>query len=314
MGRRDVYLQPHAPDPVLSEETVLELARRHVGRVEAVTEIDESGGEARVYVVDDAVVVKTQRPPRLRPRTSLAKEAVLLGQLAGALEATVPTLFGYGRDEAPEGMVEYLCMSRVPGRAVAQLAGPPSRAVLHELGEVLRSLHRTEMPRDAELIPGDTGSADLRNRIEGAFDEVLAGLVAVPAAVTLPLPADRIADRALRALPIGLGRRLAVLHSNPGPTHTFAGEDGRFTGLIDFGDAYRSHPALDLVRWPRAADRVALREGYLRDSPVDAEFEAVWTVAMVHADLAVLCNRRHFPPGAVTAEAANDLLARLAQV
>lgn len=314
MGRRDVYLQPHAPDPVLSEQTVLELARSHVGRAEAVTAIDESGGEARVYVVDEAVVVKTQRPPRLRPRTSLAKEAALLRQLAGPLEAKVPALFGHGRVQAPEGMVEYLCMSRVSGRAVAQGSGRPPRAVLHQLGEVLRSLHRIEMPGEAELIPADTGPADLRKRLEGAFDDVLAGLVAVPTAVTLPLPPDRIADRALRALPTGLGAPMVVLHSNPGPTHTFVGEDGRFTGLIDFGDAYRSHSALDLVRWPRADDRLALREGYLRDSQVDAEFEAVWTVAMVHADLAVLCNQRHSPPGAVTAEAADDLLVRLAQV
>jgi len=68
-----VYLQPGAADPVLSPATVLALARRHLPAAAAVTGVDESGGEARAYLVDDDVVVKTQRPHRLRPRTSLAK-------------------------------------------------------------------------------------------------------------------------------------------------------------------------------------------------------------------------------------------------
>ena len=39
-----------------------------------------------------------------------------------------------------------------------------------------------------------------------------------------------------------------LLHSNPGPTQVFVDPaNGRFRGLIDFGDSYLSHPALDLV-------------------------------------------------------------------
>src|SRR6185369_9281039 len=82
MGRADVYPQPEAGDPVLADYVVLDLARRHVHDAVRVTTVDESGGEARVYIIDDAVVVKTQRPNRLRPRTSLAKEAYLLDHLA----------------------------------------------------------------------------------------------------------------------------------------------------------------------------------------------------------------------------------------
>jgi hygromycin-B 7''-O-kinase len=67
--------------------------------------------------VDEQVVVKTQRPHRVRPRTSLAKEARLLTYLAGPLAGRIPALFGYGRTETAEGSVEYLVMSRVPGQA-----------------------------------------------------------------------------------------------------------------------------------------------------------------------------------------------------
>jgi hypothetical protein len=71
----DIYSQPHAADPVLEERTVLDLVRRHGVRCSALTGVDETGGEARVYVLDDQLMLKVQRPHRLRPRTSLEKEA-----------------------------------------------------------------------------------------------------------------------------------------------------------------------------------------------------------------------------------------------
>src|SRR5437773_7714365 len=97
VGRADVYVQPGAADPVLSPAKVLALARRHVPAAAAVSGVDESGGEARAYLVDDDVVVKTQRPHRLRPRTSLAKEAYLLDTLGSRLGAQIPRLFGYDK-------------------------------------------------------------------------------------------------------------------------------------------------------------------------------------------------------------------------
>jgi hypothetical protein len=74
----DTYSQPDAPDPVLADDRVLELVRRHAGSARKVTFIDESGGEARAYMCDDDLVLKTQRPQQLRPRTSLEKEAFIL--------------------------------------------------------------------------------------------------------------------------------------------------------------------------------------------------------------------------------------------
>jgi hygromycin-B 7''-O-kinase len=67
MVYRDTYSQPNAPDPVLDHELVLALVRRHAPGAKAVTAVDETGGEARAYAVDADLILKTQRPHRLRP-------------------------------------------------------------------------------------------------------------------------------------------------------------------------------------------------------------------------------------------------------
>ena len=84
---------------------------RHGVRGAAVTGIDETGGEARVYVIDEPLVVKVQRPHRLRPRTSLEKEAFFLHQLSAHPDIVVPQVLGYGRHDT----IEYLVMTRMPG-------------------------------------------------------------------------------------------------------------------------------------------------------------------------------------------------------
>jgi len=63
------------------------------------------------------------------------------------------------------------------------------------------------------------------------------------------------------------------LHSNPGPTHVFTDPECRFTGLIDFGDAYAAHPALDLRSWPDPEDRLLLREAYLDGRTAEVEWD-----------------------------------------
>ena len=107
----DMYSQPNAADPVLEERTVLDIVRRHGVRCSAVTSIDETGGEARAYVLDDNLVLKVQRPHRLRPRTSLEKEAFFLHQLAAYPDIVVPHVLGYGRHDN----IEYIVMTRMPG-------------------------------------------------------------------------------------------------------------------------------------------------------------------------------------------------------
>src|SRR5579872_3917297 len=99
-------------DPVLDFNRVMELARRHVSSAQSVTDVDETGGEARAYAIDAAYIFKTQRPHRVRPRTSLEKEVIHLRELAQfAPEINVPRVLGYGREDD----VEYILMTRMPG-------------------------------------------------------------------------------------------------------------------------------------------------------------------------------------------------------
>lgn len=270
---KDIYLHPDAPDPVLPEEFVLRLARRHAPRAERVLEVDESGGEARTYAVDGSLIVKTQRPHRLRTRTSLHKEAFFLGQLRGLREISVPTVLGYGE----EAGVEYSVMSRMQGTAVVNegLAGSARRAVLEDLGEMLRRIHGIDQLPFAEsgLLPQDDPESGLRERLRDGFSSALVTLLSHPERWTLPFSPEDVLSRALTVLPDS--RRQSALHSNPGPTHTFV-EDGRLAGVIDFGDAFIGHPVHDLRRWGDPGDRASVLEGYMRAGEVEMEFQAVW--------------------------------------
>src|SRR5579859_7725595 len=106
-------------DPVLDTERVLGLARRHLSSARAVTAVDETGGEARTYVIDVAFVFKTQRPHRVWPRTSLEKEVIHLNGLASrAPKVNLPRVLGFGR----ETEVEYILMTRMPVVAMRRLA------------------------------------------------------------------------------------------------------------------------------------------------------------------------------------------------
>ncbi|MHB8574380.1 MAG: phosphotransferase family protein [Dehalococcoidia bacterium] len=291
MVTRDVYLQPDVPDPVLEEAVVLALARRHVPEARAVTVVDESGGEARAYAVDDTLIVKTQRPHRLRPRTSLAKEVFFLTQLAADPSLAVPRVLGYGQ----EGPVEYICMTRVPGIALRQAPLLPAQraAILNELGCALRRIHALPQPPllASGLFPGDHAHEDLVRRLHTAFDVVVEALQAVPEAWPLKESPEAIGRRALAALPTTT--HFVALHSNPGPEHLFIDpRTGAFSGLIDFGDAYISHPALDLRPWRDRRDREALLTGYFEGAEPDAGFKAMVRVSALLGELGAIARRR----------------------
>lgn len=289
---KDVYPQPDAPDPVLDEATVLALARHHVPAARAVRQVDETGGEARAYAVDEGVIVKTQRPHRLRARTSQEKEVLFLEQLARYPDIPVPRVLGYGRD----GGVEYTCLTRMPGVAArgAALTGEARRAMLGDLGRVLRRIHGIPQGEivASGLFPGDRSPDDLRARLAEAFDDTVAALAPAGDAWHLRIAPAEVAHLALAALPASALR--VALHSNPAPEHTFVDPaTGAYTGTIDFGDAYLSHPALDLRRWRDPADREALFAGYVAAAPVDDEFVAVWRVTQALADLTAITAPEH---------------------
>ena len=279
----DTYLQPNAEDPVLPEEAVVEAARRHAPEVGRLLEVDESGGEARAYLLDGGIVMKTQRPHRLRPRTSLRKEALFLAELERQGHFPVPRALGHGEI----GGIEYLCLTRLDGVAIehASVDAGARIAFLNELGRTLRSIHEIEQSdlAGSGLVPGDDTPADVTVRLADAFDRLAAALEADGPFAGIDVGA--IAAHCLERTPSSTPP--VALHSNPGPEHSFVDPStGTFVGLIDFGDAYRSHPALDLRPWTEAADAEAVLAGYRSAGPLPDDFEDVWRAGLVIVELA----------------------------
>lgn len=318
----DFYVQPEAPDPVLSEEAVLSLVRRHVpeARAMAVTAVDESGGEARTYSIDDALIVKTQRPQQLRPRTSLQKEIFFLNHIAThAPDLHVPRVLGHGFHDDPTGdgvRVEYTVMTRMPGTAMrhVSLDDTARRSVLRQVGATLRSIHALPQTpfRESELLPGDHAFVDVQIRFGRYFTELADAVRYEHLPWTFELTPEQIGARALAALPSSHER--VALHSNPYLEHVFVYPDsGAFSGLIDFGDAFISHPACDLRRWTRPADREALLEGYAADEPVNAAFLATWRVLGIVTNAMVMAHYAERAPERA-AEAREFLSVLLAEV
>lgn len=281
---RDFYAQPHLTDPVLQPESVLAVARSHASNAREVKVVDESGGEARAYAIDDGLILKVQRPHKLRPRTSLRKEAFFLGRLEAESDVSVPRVVGYGDVDGRE----YLLISRMPGVAVrtTNLDGDARVRALMDLGATLRRVHSIDQaPIDASRqFPGDRSPVDIRWRLGTMLEEAATAVAERGRPWTHRLSPLEIVHRVMSGLPEPNG--WVALHSNPGPEHVFVDPaSGAFSGVIDFGDSYVSHPALDLRRWYWPADREAILMGYERDGDVGDVFRAVWHACMVWADL-----------------------------
>jgi hygromycin-B 7''-O-kinase len=293
----DIYSQPDAADPVLDARTVLDLVRRHGVRGSAVTAVDETGGEARVYAIDETHVVKVQRPHRRRARTSLEKEAFFLRELSAHSEIVVPRVLGYGRHDP----IEYVVMTRMPGVSAltVELTGGRRTDVLHQLGRTLRRLHAIPQAPfyKSALFPGDRTREAFVARARATLAQAVQVTGDAPHLWPFGISPADVASRVLAALPASVD--LVALHSNPGPVHTFIRpETCAFVGLIDFGDAYIGHPALDW-RWPTHADHLALLQGYGDDAPVTEAFMAAWRAGLVLSDLAALATRPDRRPQAL---------------
>jgi hygromycin-B 7''-O-kinase len=315
---RDFYVQPDATDHVLPDEAVLTLARRYVPDTRALTGVDETGGEARTYAIDDTLILKAQRPQQLRPRTSLEKEVFFLKRLAAnAPDLHVPRVLGYGREPVAIGaldgaLVEFTLMTRMPGVAMrgTTLADEARRAVLFELGAVLRRIHALPVaPFVASgLFPGDQSFVDTQIRLGNYFNEMADEIHAQQRSWRLTLTPEQVGAKAISSVPRSDERR--ALHSNPYLEHVFVDpERGAYVGLIDFGDAYISHPAFDMRRWHRPADREALSQGYTAEQPADDAFMATWRAVMILGNMVTIA---YYPERAVEAE--QDLQTLLTQL
>lgn len=281
MIARDFSRQPDPlRDPVIDETTVLTLVRRHLETASRVTGIDESGGEARTYIIDGKYIFKTQRPHRVRPSTSLKKEVFHLNVIAKeAPEVSVPRVLGYGR----EGSIEYTLMTRMPGSAIRNviLQGEARRAVLVELGKTLRRIHSLPLAvfEKSQLFPGDKNITEVQARVEGGLRRGAEAFKDNKDAWQASIPPEALVAKAMEL--VKNDQRTAV-HANPGPEHVFIDPVSlRYQGIIDFGDAYISHPAFDMRRWVSPADRSALMEGYQADGNVGNDFLATWKAVLL---------------------------------
>jgi len=208
--------------------------------------------------------------------------------------------------------IEHSVLTRMPGVALrnAELNAEARLEVIRELGRTLRWIHGLPQTpfADNSLFPGDRTADDVRKRIDELFEEFVARIHGEQSRWSQALTPEQVAERAPTLLP-DRDERVA-LNSNPWHEHTFVDPvTARYTGLIDFGDAYISHPALYLRPWRVLAEREALLAGYTADGPVADEFLATWLVAQVLGDMAAIAGS---PALAASAHAdLNLLLGRL---
>lgn len=289
---KDYFLSPDLDDPVWSEDTVMSLVHRHAPHAAGVKQIEESGGEARTYLIDDDLLLKQQRPHRRRPRTSQARETLFLRTLEGVEGVNVPRVLGHGFTESGG---EYTVMTRMPGTAVKHCSFERSvkDVVLRQTGAMLRKIHdhAAGILCASPLFPGDRSPVDALWRMGNLADDIVSEAERAAGAWRFRLPPGEVAHRAMAMLPdMNL---FVALHSNPASEHVFADErKGVLTGIIDFGDSYVAHPIHDLFRWIDPADRSALFAGYVAEKDVADAFKTAWRTACILADMRFVTRSR----------------------
>jgi aminoglycoside phosphotransferase (APT) family kinase protein len=180
------------------------------------------------------------------PRRAIAvplieREVEVLPQLAPLLPRPipVPTHVGRASDEYPW---PFFGAQLVPGREVAD-ADVHAGAFGAQLGAFLRALH--DVGLDLPLPDDPMGRADMTIRVPKAREELssLGGLSdevesVLDAALDLPTPPATV-----------------VAHGDLHLRHALVGRDGGLSGVIDWGDACRADPSVDLsLYWSLLSD------------------------------------------------------------
>ena len=288
----DIYYQRGFPDPVFEDDYVLNLVRSFIPGARKVTGVDETGGEARTYAIDDGIILKVQRPQQLRLSTSLEKEAFFLKQLAeydGSI--SVPRVLGYGK----EGTLEYIIMTRMPGKAVfySDLTGKQRESMYFELGKTLRKIHSIDKKpfMESGLFPDIDAPGDMRERLNFRFNRVLNWRLNAGRIVETDIEeALKLAAPILETVPEA--EIIVPLHANPGAEHVFVNDDGTFSGVIDFGDSYLSHPIGDFRSTP-VRERSMLLAGYVSEKEISDNFKLIWNAAYaLDSIIDVMCNKQ----------------------
>ena len=168
-------------------------------------------------------------------------------------------------------------------------------ALLFELGQMLFYIH--DLPDENEmtnskLFPIDEDIESLKLRFLNPIQECAEVLSTKNTKWNLSVSPVDIAKKASDNFNFNVS---CTLHSNPGPTHTFVDpENQKLTGIIDFGDAYISHPSNDLRRFPDPKDRSILFKGYNSLKKVDDDFMSVWIINQLITDFNNINNNNEY--------------------
>ena len=272
---KDIYVQPDVLDEVWNDQIVLEIVNEFVPTASKVTSVDETGGEARTYVIDNFIILKTQRPNRLRSRTSLEKEAFMLREIEQQCDINVPRVLGYTKRN---NLVECIIMTKMSGDAIIRTEmceNELAEALLFH-GKTLKRLHSLNQKPFIEsgLFPYDKTSDNVKQRFLYRLNLMLDAL----AKHTLPSDienARNLGREIIEQIPNHLEQ--VALHSNPYKEHTFVKADKTYSGIIDFRDAYISHPINDMRRW-HFNERRHLFSGYTSIGSIGDDFVPMWNI------------------------------------
>jgi aminoglycoside phosphotransferase (APT) family kinase protein len=199
------------PTVDLGDGTLLKLVRRRAGIGDG---LDIGGNEARVL-------------------------AALGGQRLGHL--AIPRLLAHGAfrtdsSAANHGYAAWLRLSRVAGRPfgeeqLARLSGPERDRFAASLGEAIAALQTA-------------ATAVLRGRV--SLDDRVGALLAGLASAS-PREGDLCASLAARLDAMPERRRDGFVHGDAHLSNLLVGEDGAICGAIDFAEAGRGFPEIDLA-------------------------------------------------------------------
>jgi len=254
-------------DPIYDESFILNIVRSFVPDVGKVLRIDEQGGSARTYHIDLGVTLKVLRPNRKTSKDYIKREVFLLKQLEAAGVSNIPRSLGYGKDDA----LEYHCMSTIPGVAVRFSELTPTQRIemLYKLGDTLYRVHHVPLESiyESELgFKSFTSDEEIRGQVWHYFNLAISKI----AERLSPEQIDKALAEAEKHIAKINDTVPKLRHADPSDEHVFV-DNGKFSGVIDFGDAYITHPAFDLRRWPHE-DRSDLLKGYLSAGDVEDSF------------------------------------------
>ncbi len=268
-----IYYQPDALDLVLPENTVLEIVKEYVNDVNKVDFIDETGGEARVYSINDKIILKVQRPNRLRNKTSLKRETFFLNELEKHEEIKSPKVFGYGKYKD----IEYICMTKIKGKALKYLDVDLEKRknILFDLGKTLYKIHSLDKNIfiKSNLFPVDKTVEDVKNRLNYGFNRNLKKIKNISNSEIEKAKelGKKLVDMIVKV------DQYVLLHSNPALSHTYVDSNFKFIGLIDYGDSFISHPIFDIMRW-NLSDRELVLKGYFYKRKLSDNFMEIYNI------------------------------------